>query len=119
MRKVFYLSTCSTCTRILKEWNLPSSIFLQNIKENLYTESEVDEMKKMVGSYEALFSKKSMKYKAWDVKEKIHNDEDYREFLMKDYTFLKRPVLVFDEHIFVGNSKENVEKAKQFLSTLR
>ena len=119
MRKVFYLSTCSTCSRILKEWDLPSSIELQNIKENLYTESEVDEMKKMVGSYEELFSKKSMKYKAWDVKEKIHIDKDYREFLMKDYTFLKRPVLVFDDHIFVGNSKDNVEKAKQFLSTLR
>jgi len=119
MRKVFYLSTCSTCSRILKEWDLLSSIELQNIKENLYTESEVDEMKKMVGSYEALFSKKSMKYKAWDVKEKIHGDTDYREFLMKDYTFLKRPVLVYDNHIFVGNSKDNVEKAKQFLSTLR
>lgn len=119
MRKVFYLSTCSTCSRILKAWDLPSSVELQNIKENLYTESEVDAMKKMIGSYEELFSKKSMKYKACDVKEKIYNDTDYRTFLMKDYTFLKRPVLVFDDHIFVGNSKDNVEKAKQFLSTLR
>lgn len=119
MRKIFYLSTCTTCKRILQEWNAPEIIQLQDIKSQLYTENEIDEMKKMSGSYEAIFSKRSQKYKAWNVEESVKSDNDYRAFLLKDYSFLKRPVLIFDETIFVGNAKNTIEQGKQFLNSIR
>jgi arsenate reductase (glutaredoxin) len=117
MQKIFHLSSCSTCQRILKEWNPGSEIELQDIKEKLYTASELDEMRELAGSYEALFSKRALKYKEWNVKELVKKDEDYRTFLLKDYTFLKRPVLVVDNHLFSGNSAKTVAEAKSFLSS--
>lgn len=118
MKKIFHLSTCSTCQKILKEWNAPAEIELQDIKSTLYTEKELDEMRKLAGSYEAIFSKRAMKYKEWGVKDKVKSDDDYREYLLKDYTFLKRPVLVYDNTLFAGNSKKTVEEAKVFLASL-
>jgi len=35
--------------------------------------------------------------------------------LLEHYTFLKRPVLVYEEHIFVGNAAKTVAEAKAFL----
>lgn len=34
MKKTYYLKTCNTCVRILKELNLSSDFILQDIKEN-------------------------------------------------------------------------------------
>lgn len=118
MKKIFHLSTCSTCQKILKEWSAPSEVELQDIKTSLYTEKELDEMRKLAGSYEAIFSKRAIKYKEWDVKDKVKSDDDYREFLLKDYTFLKRPVLVYGNTLFAGNSTKIVEDAKVFLASL-
>lgn len=115
LKKLFHLSTCSTCVRILKEWNVVDSVVLQDIKQQLYTAEELDYMKSIVGSYEELFSKRAVKYKEWNVKEQIKSDDDYRSFLLKDYTFLKRPVLLYEGHVFAGNSKKNVEDVLCFL----
>ncbi len=35
---------------------------------------------------------------------------------MKHYTFLKRPVLVYDNYLFIGNSSKVTIKMKKFLS---
>lgn len=115
MRKLFYLSSCTTCKRILHEWGVPETIQTQDIKSQLYTEEELEKMKTLAGSYEAIFSKRSMKYRAWDVKDKVKKDEDYKSFLLKDYTFLKRPALVYDDKIFIGNAKQTIEEGKQFV----
>ncbi len=37
MKKIYYLSTCDTCKRILEEIEAPSSFKLQDIKKNLLT----------------------------------------------------------------------------------
>jgi arsenate reductase len=42
-------------------------------------------------------------------------DTDYRSLLLEHYTFLKRPVLVYDKTIFIGNSSKATEAAKVFL----
>ncbi|WP_343785700.1 arsenate reductase family protein [Wandonia haliotis] len=118
MKKIFHLSTCTTCQRILNEWSVPESVTLQDIKSDLYSEEELDKMKELAGSYEAIFSKRAMKYKEWNVKDKVKTDDDYREFLLKDYTFLKRPALVYEDTIFAGNSKKTVEAAGNFLASL-
>ncbi|MEO9533492.1 MAG: ArsC/Spx/MgsR family protein [Crocinitomicaceae bacterium] len=115
MKKVYYLKSCSTCQRILKEWNLDESVILQNIKVDKMTSEQVDEMIKLAGSAERLFSRKAMKYRAMGLHEKTLTEKDYRQLIIDEYTFLKRPVLILEDQIFIGNSKAVVAEAKAAL----
>ena len=76
---------------------------------------QLDEMKEKVGSYEALFSRRAMKYRAMGLHEMTMGEKAYRKFILQEYTFLKRPVIWIDEEIFVGNSKKVVAAAKEKL----
>ena len=42
-------------------------------------------------------------------------EADYRRLILEEYTFLKRPVIVIDEEVFVGSTKKNIEAAKSKL----
>ena len=68
MKKVYYLKTCDTCKRILNELNPSSDFVLQDIKAVVITPEQIEEMKSMAGSYEALFSKRARLYKERDLK---------------------------------------------------
>ncbi|QCE41386.1 arsenate reductase family protein [Psychroserpens sp. NJDZ02] len=112
MKKVYYLKTCSTCLRILKELNLPSDFELQDIKTNPLTLEQVEELKALSGSYEALFSKRAKLYKEKGLKDQNLTEEDYKQYLLEHYTFLSRPVIVINDAIFIGNSKKTTEATK-------
>ncbi|MGB0881606.1 MAG: arsenate reductase family protein [Vicingaceae bacterium] len=109
MRKIYYLSTCSTCTRIIKELNLDDSFEFQDIKTNKITTEQIEQMQKLSGSYESLFSKRAMKYKSMGLKEKNLSENEIKNLILEEYTFLKRPVVILNNKIFVGNSKKVVE----------
>ena len=64
MKKIYYLSTCDTCKRILKEFNLSSEFIKQDIKINPITESELEEFFQFTKSYEGLINKRARMYKA-------------------------------------------------------
>ncbi|MGB0886669.1 MAG: arsenate reductase family protein [Vicingaceae bacterium] len=112
MKKIYYLSTCSTCNRIIKELNLDESFEFQDIKANKITPEQIEQMKKMSGSYESLFSKRAIKYKSMGLKDKTLSENDIKTLILDEYTFLKRPVIIINDNIFVGNSKKVVESAK-------
>lgn len=110
MRKIYYLATCSTCLRIIKELGINESNFdMQDIKSQPMTESQVDAMKALSGSYESLFSRRAMKYKSMGLAQQELTENDYRRLIVEEYTFLKRPVFILDNQIFIGNSKKIVE----------
>jgi arsenate reductase len=112
MKKIYYLSTCSTCNRIIKELDLDPSFELQDIKANKITNEQIEEMQKMSGSYESLFSKRAVKYKAMGLKELQLSEPDIKKLIQDEYTFLKRPVIIYHDSIFVGNAKKTIEAAK-------
>ena len=114
MKRIFYLSTCDTCKRIMNSWNT-DGIQLQDIKTEPMTAEQVDKMIALAGSAEALFSKRARKYKELGLKDQDLSDDQIRQFIIDEYTFLKRPVLVLDDQIFVGNSKKVVEAAAEAL----
>lgn len=114
--KVYHLSSCSTCKRILNEINLPENTQLQDVKTNSISEKELDSLVKLSGSYESLFSKRAQLYKQRELKNKSLLEEDYKALILAHYTFLSRPVFVLGEHVFVGNKKQTIEEVKQFLS---
>ena len=112
MKKVYFLQTCDTCRRILKEVN-SDGFERQEIKANNITVAQLEEMYELSKSYEALFNKRAKLYKAMDLKNQDLSEADYRQFLLDEYTFLKRPVFIVDEEIFIGNSKKVIESLKE------
>ncbi|WP_233897528.1 arsenate reductase family protein [Tenacibaculum piscium] len=112
MKKVYFLQTCDTCKRILKEVNL-EGFEKQEIKTNKITVNQLEEMRKLTDSYESLFNKRARLYKEKDLKNKEISENEYRDFILEEYTFLKRPVFIVDDKIFIGNSKKVIETLKE------
>ncbi|MFY0591977.1 arsenate reductase family protein [Roseivirga sp.] len=115
MRKVYYLSTCDTCKRIMKSLNL-EGFEKQDIKTESITTEQIEEMYALSGSYESLFSKVARKYRANGLHERTLSETDLKGFILDEYTFLKRPVFIIDDQIFIGNSKKVVAELETILS---
>ena len=115
MKKVYFLQTCDTCRRILKEVNL-DGFEKQEIKTQPITVAQLEEMRAMTDSYESLFNKRAKLYKEMDLKNQNVTEADYRQYILDEYTFLKRPVFIVDNQIFIGNSKKVVESLKALLN---
>ncbi len=114
MNKIYYLATCDTCARIIKDLKLKEKKFVfQDIKTEKITAQQLEEMKKLSGSYEALFSRVALKYKTLDPKPST--EAEYKKLILQEYTFLKRPVIFIKGQIFIGNSKSNVAAAAEAL----
>jgi len=115
MKKIYYLKTCDTCKRILKQINL-DGFELQDIKSQPITVNQLEELFALSESYEALFSRRSKKYAAMDLKNQTLTEKDYKQLILDEYTFLKRPVVIVDGKIFIGNSKKNVDALLEFIN---
>lgn len=117
MKKVFHLNTCDTCRKILAQFDL-TGWELREIKKEPVTKEELAEMYKKTQSYETLFSKKSTQIKARGLDVKSLEEKDFKKLLLDHYTFLKRPVFLTDNEIFVGNDKKNIEALQEFLGVV-
>ena len=107
-RIIYHIGTCTNCQRILKEIPDLKSFALREIKGDPITAKELDEMKKLAGSYEALFSRVALKYRALGLNTKKLTEKDYRKYILQEYTFLKRPVMMIGDRIFIGNAPKTV-----------
>jgi arsenate reductase len=117
MKKIFYLKTCDTCKRILK--SIPTEGFqFQEIKTEPITPGQITELGELAGSYEALFSRRAKKYKEMGLKDASLQESDYKHYILSDYTFLQRPVIVVGNRIFIGSGKKNLEALKEYLGPL-
>lgn len=88
---------------------MDDSFEFQDIKANKITTEQIEQMQKMSGSYDSLFSRRAIKYKSMGLKEKNLSETDIKELILEEYTFLKRPVVILNDKIFIGNSKKVVE----------
>ena len=116
MKIMFYLSSCDSCRRIIKELNLPEEVTLQDIKKEPLSSVQLEALHRLSGSYEALFSRRARLYNQRKLREKKLSETDFRDLLLEHYSFLKRPVLVLDKEIYIGNSAQTVAAAKEALS---
>lgn len=114
MKKIYHLGNCTTSQAIIKETAIDKKGFeMQDIKFEKITPAQLDEMKKMAGSYEALFSRRALKYKELGLKDKALTEKDYRNLILEEYTFLKRPVVMIRDKIFIGSEKKTVAALKE------
>jgi len=107
MKKIYYLKTCDTCRRILKEMDT-SEYILQEIKTVPITVIQLEELYNLTKSYEVLFSKRAKKYKQMDLKNQDLTEKDFKQLILDEYTFLKRPVIINEKEVFIGNTKKQV-----------
>lgn len=112
MKRIYHLSSCSTCQRILKTLDPGPEVELIDIKEKNIDAATLDWIKEKAGSYEALFSKRAMKFRSMGLHEQTLTEADYRKYMLEEYTFLKRPFMIWEDEVFIGNSAKEVEKAK-------
>jgi len=97
----------------MKETGISKEVFeLQDIKKEPISEEDLDLAFAYTKSYEALFNKRSRKYAQSGLKEQTVSDLEFRALILSEYTYLKRPVTIVGQEIFVGNSKKEIERLK-------
>ena len=115
MNKVYFLSTCSTCKRILKGWELGGNVIKIDIKSNPLNENDLDELYNICKSYEELFNKRAILFRDRKNNIKSVREKDYKNMLLTHYSFLKRPILKIGNKLFIGNTKKIVNNASEYL----
>ncbi|MEX2597266.1 MAG: ArsC/Spx/MgsR family protein [Salibacteraceae bacterium] len=115
MKKLIYLSSCDTCRRIMKETGT-EGFELYDLKDNPIDEETVDNLHEKTGSFETLFNKRAQKFRTEGLNQQPLSEAQYRNLILKKYTFLKRPIYIIDDEVFLGNSKKNVAHIKTKLS---
>lgn len=115
MNKIWFLSTCDTCKRILdglggRETLEKRGFDFHDLKNNPISKEELEMIQEgSEMSYEELFNKRSRQYS----KDMFSKDEEFKQGILEEYTFLKRPIISYGDNVFVGNSKKVVESAKE------
>jgi arsenate reductase len=116
MRKIYHLSSCSTCQKIIKDLKLKKKNFVfQDIKTEKITSPQLNEMIEMAGSIDPLFSTKAIKYRELGLKDKKLTANEKKNFILDEYTFLKRPAIIIDSEIFIGSSPETISQVRSIL----
>ena len=113
MKKIYHLGNCSTCKRILSEIHIDKDVVLQDIKEEKITAEQLAEMAQLAGSYEKLFSRVAMKYRILGLDKMELKENDYKNYILEEYTFLKRPAIMSEDKIFIGSTKSTIEALKK------
>ncbi|GAB4377559.1 MAG: arsenate reductase [Salibacteraceae bacterium] len=112
MKKIYQLSTCKTCQRILAETGTDGFEVI-DLKQQNISADDLELAREKLGSYEALFNRRAIKYRKMGLHEKHLSDEDYRDLILKEYTFLKRPLYIIGNEVFAGNSMAAVNGIKR------
>ncbi len=114
--KIYYLASCDTCRKIIKNLPNPDKLEFHDIRQNPITARELEEMYQLSGSYEALFSRKAQLYKSMNLKSQSLTEDDFKKYILQHYTFLSRPVFIIDGKIYIGNSQQNILQVTKALA---
>jgi arsenate reductase (glutaredoxin) len=113
MKKIYHLANCSTCQEIIDSFGVKGKEFeMQDIKTSKISPDQLEEMKTMAGSYELLFSRRALKYRELGLNNEQLTEPQYKKYILDEYTFLKRPVIINDNEIFIGNSPKVIAAAR-------
>lgn len=118
MDKIYYLASCDTCRKIIKSLPKDHNLVFHDIKQDPITVEELEQMRELSGSYEALFSKKAQLYKSMDLKNKSLTEDGFKKYILEHYTFLSRPVFIINGKIYIGNSQQNMHQVQLALGNV-
>lgn len=104
MAIIYQLANCSKCKKILSETGNRPDLEIVDIKTRAITPAEIDRMADLAGGYEPLFSRRARKYASRGLKDQELTEADYRRLILEEYTFLRRPVTIDGDRIFIGKA---------------
>ena len=113
MHLFYYLSSCDSCKKIMKTLALSDDITQIDIKKNPLTAEQLEVLYQLSGSYEALLNQRAQKLK--EIDKSTLDEAKIKSLLLSHYTFLKRPVLLYQNKLYVGNAKATIAAAKAAL----
>jgi arsenate reductase (glutaredoxin) len=113
MKKIYTLSSCNSCVDMLKEAKPTKDVEIIDIKKDGISAVDLDYAAEQIGSYEALFSRKAMKYRSMGLADKKLKEKDYRKLILEEYTFLLRPLTLINGNVTIGKTKEAVAQLKE------
>lgn len=117
MKNAFlYLSTCSTCMRIIKSLGIENANFLQNVKEQMVTTEQLHFLYNYSNSYEGLINKRGRVFAQMKREKAVFSENVYKALLENEYSCLKRPILIWNNKVFLGNAKATVVEMKAALN---
>lgn len=102
----------------MKTLSLPDTMQRVDIKQLNIDAETLDWIRDRVGSYEDLFSKKAQKFRGLGLHEQTLSELDYRKWILEEYTFLKRPFILHNDRVFIGNSPKVVAEATAYFAAL-
>ena len=114
--RIYHLSTCNTCQRIMSGIDNLDRFELIDIKQDNIPADILDFVKEQTGDYESIFSKRARKYRSLGLNQQELTEADYRKYILEEYTFLRRPVIIFNGKAFVGNSPKTVALATKTIN---
>ena len=91
MPKIYHLSTCKTCQKVIAALNDGEGFELQDIKTEHVNAEQLDAMKEIVGSYEGLFNRRAMKYRSRGLADQDLSEADYRRLILGRVYFSEAP----------------------------
>lgn len=103
-----YLSTCSTCKRIMQLLPKHKDLNFRDVKVNPLSLEEVRQLAALSGSFTALINKRSQQFKISGISSKDLTEAQSEQLLVTHYSYLARPILVIGSEIFIGNSSATV-----------
>lgn len=110
--KLFGLPHCSTCQKAvayLEDLGVEVENF-HDVKEDQLPKKEIEKLVKLVGGAEKLFSKRAMKYRSMGLNEMDLSENDLLKHMVDEYTFIRRPVLVYGDQALAGFSKKKYDE---------
>jgi arsenate reductase len=80
---VFYIKTCDTSRKIIKDFGLIHGFNLREVKSKQITEGELEELAQMAGSFEALFSRRSRAFTQKNLKGQKLTESQHKDFILQ------------------------------------
>ena len=106
MKKIFYLSTCDKCKRMLSALKNTDDFTFIDLKNGPIDPDSLHQIHRFTKSYEVLFNKRAKKYKDPVIKSKMISDEAFKTGILTEYTFLKRPIMIDGDKVYIENLPE-------------
>ena len=101
--------------RIIKELGIQDAPFLQDVKQHKGTTEQLAFLYAYTNSYEALINKRGRVYAQMKREGTSFSEVVYKSMLEKEYSCLKRPILIWSNEVFLGNAKATITAMKTAL----
>mgnify|MGYP000064794643 FL=1 len=110
--KLYGLPHCSTCQKAVAylEGKGVEIEKFHDVKEDRLSKKEIEKLVKLAGGVDKVFSKRAMKYRSMGLNEMDLSDKELLDHMAEEYTFIRRPVLVYGDKALAGFSKKKYEE---------